>query len=299
MLDLKPAAASDAEAVAAAPPIDAPSAPDAAPRPSEAPSVTAFDFVAERSEPLIEPIDTIATMFGITADAARPDAFHAGAFHSLAVGPDALHPNGLHAEDHAAAEAADDAPWLGRLMKRAAVTLLVVLFGSAATFAWRVHGNDVRQLAAAWTPGLVSGWLTAGAVEPAGPPAAQAAEASAPQPAAPPPSQAAADAALPPPDGVLQSMARDLDKAQQAIEQLRSNQDQLARQVAKLNEQEARRRPPAPPRQAFAAVRKPAPLVAAAQPASPPRPASSSPAVAPAAVQPQVSSVPRPPAALP
>jgi len=95
-------------------------------------------------------------------------------------------------------------------------------------------------------------------------------------------------------------MARDLEKAQQAIEQLKGNQDQLAREVARLGELAARHRSStAPPRPASASIRKPAPAVPVSQAAIQPRPAPSSPAVPPTAPLPQLSSVPRPPAALP
>ncbi|MDR3468156.1 MAG: hypothetical protein P4M07_19660 [Xanthobacteraceae bacterium] len=285
MLDLKPAGSNDEDVVVVAPPIDGLSAPaHHTPHPSpEAPHDTKLDFVAERWGP---PTDT-------TLSRVAPDAFAV--------------------EGHAAVESSDEHPWLGGLMKRAAVALVVMLLGSVATLAWRFHGNEASQIVARWTPDIVLAWLPVTAAEPSSQSAGQAAEVPASQPNAQPASQEAgpqqpahsalappAAVALPAPDSVLQAMARDLEKAQQAIEQLKGNQDQLAREVAKLGEQAARHRSAAPsPRPTVTASRKPAPAVPGSPAAIQQRPAPSSPAVAPTAVQPQPSSAPRPPAALP
>jgi hypothetical protein len=139
-----------------------------------------------------------------------------------------------------------------------------------------------------------------------------------PQPA--PSAQAAPEAVAPvaaivPPELTqsLQAMARDLATLQQGMERLKANQEQMARDIAKLAEQDTRRKvsaplprvtspplPPFPP--ARAATRRPAPIYppqATVQPyPAPLPPAVPPPAVAPAA-QPQLSSVPRPPAAVP
>jgi hypothetical protein len=95
-------------------------------------------------------------------------------------------------------------------------------------------------------------------------------------------------------------MARDLARAQQTIEELKGNQDLLAREIAKLVEQQARFRSAAlSPRPASALPRKPAPALPSPQATAPPPPASPSQALAQAPVQPRPPSVPRPPAPLP
>jgi hypothetical protein len=128
------------------------------------------------------------------------------------------------------------------------------------------------------------------------------------------PEAAASTAVVLPPELTqsLQAMARDLATVQQGMEQLKANQEQMSRDIAKLTEQDARHKaslPPSPrptPIPARPAARRPAPAFpppqAAVQPRytpPPPPPVVPPPVVVQPPVQPQLSSAPRPPAPVP
>ncbi len=167
----------------------------------------------------------------------------------------------------------------GRAASRAFAGFVLALIGVAATYAWQTHGDRAERIMAKWMPQSVMAWLpqtkTAQADQPnpqpveataapspsvdATPPqAAPVTQAATPQTAtaeaAPPPAApqdaappVAAPAALPPEAAQqLQAMARDLAAAQQQIEQLKASQDQMARQLAKVTEENSRRRVAAP-----------------------------------------------------
>jgi hypothetical protein len=212
-----------------------------------------------------------------------------------------------HVDGQAAIPTPDERPWLGSLMRRSVTALLVMLLGVVATLAWHARGHEAREIAARWAPNLApASWLPRRDAEPSSQPPVPTAEATvqAPQPeaqSAPAPRQASPETAAPATSEVrLQAMARDLATVQQAVDELKGNQEQLARNLAKLNEQEARRKPPAAsPRPTSTLARKPAPALPPPQAIVQSHPASPPPAAAPTAVQPQLSSAPRPPAPLP
>jgi hypothetical protein len=186
--------------------------------------------------------------------------------------------------------------------------LVTACIGVAATLAWQSYGGTARQMIANSAPQL--GWLLSLpamnppsarqiAVEQPSPPAVQA---SAPQAAsaqagavAPTASETAASTAPAAPSPELQqlaTMAHDLATVRQSVEQLAAGQEQMARDIAKLQTagQDIRRRisglPPAP-----ATARKPVP---------PPQPALQSPVAPLSPVPPepalQSSAAPLPPA---
>ncbi len=192
------------------------------------------------------------------------------------------------------AAAADNARLLGKRgpigtwALRTFIGLLLAVSSAVVAAAWQVYGDTARQMIANWTPhfalasstpalnGGPSEQPASAAPQPASPPQTAAAEQSAAPPASSvPASQATAPAAAAPsPDStqLLQSMAHDLSTLGQqigelkaSIEQLRSNQEQLSREIAKASETKAseqnlRPRTPAPPlRPAAATVHKPKP----------------------------------------
>ncbi|MGO9358655.1 MAG: hypothetical protein ACLP1D_13425 [Xanthobacteraceae bacterium] len=275
MLDLKPADRNDQDVVMIAPAMEAPSI---LARDTMRPSLdTGPDFFAERTVP---PID--ATFRAAAEDAHQVDG------QTAIPGP-------------------GERPWLGSLMRRSVTALLVMFLGVAATLAWHAQGHQAKEIAARWAPTFApASWLPRSVAEPSSQPPVPTAEATvqAPQPEAQPapsPRQAAPEIAAPAASEVrLQAMARDLATLQQAVDELKGSQEQLARNLAKLSEQEARRKPPAAsPRPASTSARKPAPALPSPQAALQSHPASPSPAVAQAPVQPQSSSAPRPPVPLP
>ncbi|MCK1744671.1 hypothetical protein IVA80_28605 [Bradyrhizobium sp. 139] len=182
----------------------------------------------------------------------------------------------------------------GKWLRGAFVTILFAGGSAAATVAWEKHGDTAKQMLAEWTPAL-SSWTPAlssllpstsqtapVAAAQAAPPAEQAAaDETIDQSASPPAVQVAAAApAATQPDAAqsVESMTRDLAAMAQQIEalkasiaELKTGQEQMAREMAKPPapkpvaeakpvDPRARAstlppRPPAPP------VRKPKPVV--------------------------------------
>src|SRR5580704_783243 len=189
-----------------------------------------------------------------------------------------------------------DRPSLGRRTSRSLARFLVMAcFGAAATLAWQSYGGTAKQMIANSAPQL--SWLLSLpamnppsgpeiAVEQSSPPAVQA---SVPQAAsaqagavASTASETAASTAPTAPSPELQqleTMAHDLAAVRQSVEQLAAGQEQMARDIAKLQTagQDIRRRISAFPPAAATTARKPVP---------PPQPA------------PQSSAMPLPPASL-
>jgi hypothetical protein len=254
----------------------------------------------------------------------------------------------------------DDA--LGRPAVRGAIGFLLVACIIGGAIVWQSsYGHAARLIIAQWTPSLISTSAPAlekseAAAEPTSQPAAQTAVAdattqpstpqaqavTAPAQAAPqaPQDVATASASLPPEQSqLLQTMARDLAAAQQKIAELRTSQEQLARdnattaeqlkaaqqQIARLtattkvSEQNLRPKPvaPPPPRRPIAAMTAPVRQPVAMVPPPPPPQTIAPPPQAPAyppqasaypqtmpAPQPQgdpvqMSSAPRPPMPVP
>jgi hypothetical protein len=141
---------------------------------------------------------------------------------------------------------------IGRGAVRALAALLLAACIGVASFAWRAYGDAAEKKIAKWAtqfvmtvslplekPGL-AGQTAAPAVQAAGADAAPA------QPA--PPAESAADAVAPSSDSaqLLQSMARDLASLGQevgqlkaSIEQLKTGQQQMSRDAAKVSEVKA------------------------------------------------------------
>ena len=171
-----------------------------------------------------------------------------------------------------------DRPSLGRRISRSFARFLVTAcVGVAATLAWQSYGDTAKQMIADSAPQL--SWLlslpamnppSGGeiAVEQPNPPAVQA---SAPQAAsaqagavAPTVSETAASTApiaRSPELQQLETMAHDLAAVRQSVEQLAAGQEQMARDIAKLQTagQDVRRRITALPPAAAASAHKPIP----------------------------------------
>jgi hypothetical protein len=227
---------------------------------------------------------------------------------------------------------------------RGLIGALLVACIAAAAFIWQSsYGYAARLIIAQWTPALISGSTPAADKSdapspPDNPPTVQttATDATAPQPAAQTATQdAASPAASAPPEQSqsLQTMAHDLADAQRKIAELRSSQEQLARNnaatveqlkaaqqqiarlttTAKLSEPNPRPKPVAPPRRPIAAVTTPVhqpvstvpppphaiapPMQASAQPQAPAYPPVA--AAQPQGEPTQLSSAPRPPMPVP
>jgi hypothetical protein len=141
---------------------------------------------------------------------------------------------------------------MGRAAIRGLTALLLTACIGGAAIAWQSSGTVAKQIIAKWAPKLIltsllSPETQAPAAQPAAPAVqADAATAASPQPAAPqpvPPAQAASEGVAPPaaapsPDStqMLQSMARDLAAARQEIEQLKANQEQMSRDIARVSD---------------------------------------------------------------
>jgi hypothetical protein len=200
-----------------------------------------------------------------------------------------------------------DRPSLGRRTSRSLARFLVTAcIGVAATLAWQSYGGAAKQMIANSAPQL--GWLLSLAatnppsgreiaVEQPSPPAAPQ-TASAPQAAsaqaaavAPTASETAASTAPTAPAPELQqlaTMAHDLAAVRQSVEQLAAGQEQMARDIAKLQTagQDIRRRISALPPTAATTAHKPVPppqpalqSSVAPLPPAPPEPAPASSAV--------------------
>jgi hypothetical protein len=177
--------------------------------------------------------------------------------------------------------------------------------------AWQSYGGTAKQIIASSAPQL-SSLLSTPALDPSSDretdvaqPGSAAGQASAPQTASVPQTAsaplaasgptasetAAATAPSPELQQQLATMAHDLAAVQQSVEQLAAGQEQMARDIAKLQtaEQDIRRRISAPSPAAAAAARKPVPP-------PPPAPQSSAallpPAPPPPAPQPSVAPLP-------
>jgi hypothetical protein len=203
-----------------------------------------------------------------------------------------------------------DRPSLGRRTSRSFAHFLVTAcIGVAATLAWQSYGGTAKQMIANSAPQL--SWLLS---LPANPlsgreiaveqPSQPAVQASAPQAAsaqagavAPTASEMASSTAptvSSPEVQQLATMAHDLAAVRQSVEQLAAGQEQMARDIAKLQTagQDVRRRITALPPAAAATAHKPVPPLPALQssmaplPPAPPQPA------------PPLSAAPLPPAPL-
>ena len=132
-------------------------------------------------------------------------------------------------------------PWLG---KRAPLVLAVITFriGVAATSAWQSYGDAARKMIASSFPQL--GWLA-----PQAAPVAQ----NTPDMIAPP-----APATPSPNQQQLNAMSLDLDAVRQSVDRITASQDQLTREITKLQaiEQQILRKNSEPP------VPKPVPRTA-------------------------------------
>jgi hypothetical protein len=200
-----------------------------------------------------------------------------------------------------------DRPSLGRRTSRSLARFLAMAcVGAAATLAWQSYGGTAKQMIANSAPQL--SWLLSPpamnppsgreiAVEQPSPPSVQASAATAQAGAvAPTASETAASTAPTAPSPELQqleTMAHDLAAVRQSVEQLAAGQEQMARDIAKLQTagQDIRRRISALPPASATTARKPVP---------PPQPApqSSAAPLLPAPPQPaaQSSAAPLPPA---
>jgi hypothetical protein len=222
-------------------------------------------------------------------------------------------------------KAPGDRPSIGRRAVRAFIRFLWVAFLGGAGVAWRFYGDEAKQIIAKSAPpfALIFSPPLENPRHPEQPipPAVQASatKAAPPQPA--PLAQTATEdvapttAALSPESAqLLQSMARDLattgqeiEQLKAIIEQLKASQEQMFRDVARASEQNRRPKVSAsPPRSAAAPRRKPMPFRpshAAVAPTLPQAAALSAlrqPEPQPQAteqpqVEPELSSVPRPP----
>lgn len=124
------------------------------------------------------------------------------------------------------------------LGKRGALARVViaVCLGASAIWAWRSYGGPARDMIATWAPplGWISAWPSAHHTNPA---PEQAAAPPAVGTSAPPPAKAASQAASVAQPATMASnetMARDLAALRQAVEQLAASQEQLTREIAKL-----------------------------------------------------------------
>jgi hypothetical protein len=240
------------------------------------------------------------------------------------------------------------APSFGRRVKRAAAALLLAVGIGGAALGWQTFGYAAKKALLSWAPKWAIaaslpldklGLSTESKPSEDQPDATPSQADATPAPAADAPAQNAADstapatvaasAAAPSSDAAtaqqMQSMARDLANANQVIEtlkasiaELKAGQQQMAHELAKAAEQNAKARVASATQHAAAAARKPAPVysptAAAAAPAYRPVPSSYSAQAAvpqatpPAAGQtyaapvqlqphadPELASVPRPP----
>lgn len=175
---------------------------------------------------------------------------------------------------------------------RRGVMLIIVCAGIAVAAAWHSYGDEAKQRLSHLVPQLIPSATAptqnADAAEPQGatsqaaasqpatePPLAQETAAEVPARPATAPTASAVDtppaqAELPPEiTQSIESMAREIASLKQTVEQLQAGQQQLSRDVAKVTEQEARRKlatqtvkpapTPRPQRTPTAAQRIPAP----------------------------------------
>lgn len=168
-----------------------------------------------------------------------------------------------------------DRPRLGgRALRGLARFVVASCIGVAATLAWQSYGGAARQMIANWVPQLA--WLAPPpatdrpsgpeiAAEQPGLPAVQdSAAPAAPAAVAPAASDTAASNVPPAPSPELQQLetiVHDLAAVRRSVEQLTAGQEQMARDIAKLQTigQDIRRRTSAPPPPAAVPARKPVP----------------------------------------
>ncbi|SEM76126.1 hypothetical protein [Bradyrhizobium sp. OK095] len=201
----------------------------------------------------------------------------------------------------------------GKWLRGAFVTFLFAGGSAAATIAWEQHGDTARQMLAEWTPALASLLPSTSQTSPvaAAQAARPAAEVATDQSAPLPVAQAAAVPAAAPSDATqsVQSMTRDLAAMAQQIEtlkadiaELKTGQEQMAREMAKPSAPKpvAETRPvdprarmsALPPRPAPPPVRKPKPAATQTyMPAYPPTPLAPPPPSQAATVPPPVAPV--------
>lgn len=217
---------------------------------------------------------------------------------------------------------------------RRGTLIVIVCAGIAAAVAWHTYADAAKQQISHLVPQLIPAALVP-AQTPSAEPQSETAQAATPQPAsdvsnaqdasaAPTESGATAPAAAAQnttaPDAALliENITREIASLKQTVEQLQAGQQQLSRDIAKINEQEARRkvsaqapkpvsRPQAPPQRPVAypvvSSRTPAPYPAPTSPRAqiyPQGPAQRDAYVAPPPPtqlppQPGDTSVPRPP----
>ena len=137
-------------------------------------------------------------------------------------------------------------PSHGRPALRGFVGLLLTAGICAAAFAWQSYGETARLMTFRWAPQLAaasqSSAETPKLADQQSPPAVQMAAADGALSQLPPPTepvpQELATAPIPPElTELLQTMARDLANAQQGIEQLKTSQEELIRENARITEQ--------------------------------------------------------------
>jgi hypothetical protein len=198
-----------------------------------------------------------------------------------------------------------DRPSLGRRTSRSLARFLVTAcIGVAATLAWQSYGGAAKQMIANSAPQL-SWLLSLPAMNPPSgreiaveqPRQAASAQAGAVAPTASETAAATAPTAPSPEVQQLATMAHDLAAVRQSVEQLAAGQEQMARDIAKLQTagQDIRRRISALPPAAATTAHKPVPppqpalqsSVAPLPPASPePAPPSSAAPLPPAPPEP-------------
>jgi hypothetical protein len=236
-------------------------------------------------------------------------------------------------------QAPGDRPSIGARAIRACIGFLLAVCIGVASIVWQSYGDAAKQIIARWVPQFAltssSPQENPGLPGQPSPPAVQASAANAAPPQPVPPAQtapegAASTSATPSPESTqsLQSMAGDLAHAEQEIEQLKASiaqlktsQQQMSRDIAKVSEakvaeakvSEARvaeakaseqnlrsRLSAAVRRSAAAPARKPMPPFPPSQAAAaPPLPQAAAPPVPQqqpqTSTQPQAELVPRPP----
>lgn len=138
------------------------------------------------------------------------------------------------------------------------VMLLVVCTGIAAAAGWHSYADEAKQRLSYLVPSFLAGAPASTQSATAAEPQDAASQIAAPQPAAADPASAQAAAAAPsepavatpPPQAALpaelaqsiETMTREIASLKQTVEQLQAGQQQLGRDVAKVTEQEARRK---------------------------------------------------------
>jgi hypothetical protein len=222
---------------------------------------------------------------------------------------------------------------MGRQMIRGVIGFVLALGIVVGVAAWQSYGDAARETAGRWLPQLglapsASPQDSALAAPPSPAGVQAAAVTAAPEQSAESAPQGVVPAAAPPAERpTLQSMARDVatlgqkvEQLQATIEQLRASQDQMSRDVARgadarvsdarASEQNLRPRTPPPPtprpavvpaRKPIAAFRQPQLTAAPVSPSSPApyygqrQPEPLPPPTQQQLVDPELSSVPRPP----